>query len=190
MQKKISMCMYLHLGLESLVSSKITMKIKKYCIYLDSTDHGKWEEKNKICLNINIHMSNPKFIFPAFSDICHLLKTRTVTGHTLIFQHFFLQCCFHGLLFSFFNSFPSSQTRWHQFRNRRTEPWILLESKVSQHRSWRRKKTKSHNWMSRDPVVMTCLLTKNAVPLFLMCSLKAYPPALVGLDSPSLGQIY
>lgn len=37
---------------------------------------------------------------------------------------------------------------------------------------------------------MTCLPTKNAVPHFLVCSLKAYLLALVGLDSPSLGQIY
>lgn len=44
--------------------------------------------------------------------------------------------------------------------------------------------------MSRDPVVMTSLPTKNTVLHFLVCSLKAYLPALVGLNSPSLGQIY
>lgn len=37
---------------------------------------------------------------------------------------------------------------------------------------------------------MTCLPTKNAVPHFLVRSLKARLPALVGLDCPSLGQIY
>lgn len=44
--------------------------------------------------------------------------------------------------------------------------------------------------MSRDPAVMTCLPTKNAVPHFLVCSLKAHLAALVGLNCSHLGQIY
>lgn len=37
--------MHTPLGLESFVSSTITMKIKEYFIYLNTTDHGTWEEK-------------------------------------------------------------------------------------------------------------------------------------------------
>lgn len=44
MQKKKKK-MHTPLGLESFVSSTITMKIKEYFIYLNTTDHGTWEEK-------------------------------------------------------------------------------------------------------------------------------------------------
>lgn len=37
--------MHTPLGLESFVSSTITMKIKEYFIHLNSTDHSTWEEK-------------------------------------------------------------------------------------------------------------------------------------------------
>lgn len=40
------------------------MKIKQYCIYLDTTDHGKWEEKKQVisehyclCFQLKVYFS-------------------------------------------------------------------------------------------------------------------------------------